>query len=501
MELSKTLVILILAFTVIADLPIAIGQLETQPPVQEFHVPTADSAPLAITCDQNGNIWFTESNATKLAKFYPSNGTFREYIVPWAGDMWGIVADSTGSIWFTQYSGKGNVNPGGAIVQSGNGRIVQFNVATEKFTSIPIPSQGSFPMRLTLDKHQRIWFTEFLANKIAEYDPAVNQIQEFLVPTNSSGPSELRFDSQGMLWFSESYARQVGMFNPENKKMTEFALGTNSVSDIIASPVGLDFDAEGNLWVADHGGSWIVKFNPRTSSIMKYPTHTPPPEMYPISLVNDLLVDLKGNVWFVEHAGNSIGYYNPNANTMIEFPIPTGPMSTTLWLTLAPNGDVWFAEWNGNNIGVTRARPLQLSIATSTSSLTLHDSEKVTVSMSVRNNLDSLVNGTIRYNWSSYRSRDISANMNPRSFELDGHKEISVSAELGTSNAIFPGQYTLALGVETRSIRIWTFIPVTIVKSNPNSLITNPYLLILVVLALGTFFVLIKRKHDRVQHE
>lgn len=326
--------------------------------IDEYQVPTANSAPLAIAVDTHGNVWFTESNASKLAKFDPLTKSFREYKVPWVGDMWGIIINPPDAIWFTQYSGKGNVNPGGAIVGGGEGRIVRFIITTENFTSIPIPTNGSFPIRLTSDQRGRIWFTELLGNKLGVYDPGANSLQEYPIPTNSSGPTDLTFDSHGDLWFSESFAQQLGKFNPQTQTITEYHLGGETASQIVSSPVGVAVDQEGNVWVADHGGNWIVELNPQTHATVKYPTHFPPADVYPISLVNDLLIDPQGHIWFAEHGGNSIGYFEPRTHSMVEFPIPTGPLSTTLWLTLAPNGDVWFAEWSGNKIGVVHANSL-----------------------------------------------------------------------------------------------------------------------------------------------
>jgi len=41
--------------------------------IEEYDVPTPESAPLAIMVDSHGVVWFTESNASKLARFDPSD--------------------------------------------------------------------------------------------------------------------------------------------------------------------------------------------------------------------------------------------------------------------------------------------------------------------------------------------------------------------------------------------------------------------------------------------
>ena len=51
--------------------------------VIEFAVPTADAGPAAITVDKGGNLWFIESNASKIAELSPNNPNhITEYGVP-----------------------------------------------------------------------------------------------------------------------------------------------------------------------------------------------------------------------------------------------------------------------------------------------------------------------------------------------------------------------------------------------------------------------------------
>ena len=453
-------------------LPWASGQSNQSNYVTEYHVPTPNSAPLAITVDNTGDVWFTESNASKLGMFNPSNQTFREYNVPWVGDMWGIIADSNGNIWFTHYSGKGSVSPGGAVVSGGYGSIVRFTPTTANFTRIPIPTLSSFPLRLQIDSQGRIWFTELLGNNIGVYNPILNSLREYPVPTNTSGPADLTFDGQGNLWFTEAYASQLGEFNLAAQSFVEYPLGNNA-SEMVSSPVGIAIDAQGIVWVADHGGNWIVAFNPQTRTTTEFPTHFPPSDVYPISLVNDLAIDKQGRVWFAEHGGNSIGYYLPETRSMIEFPIPTGPISSTLWLALAPSGDVWFAEWSGNNIGKVQANSTSPTTVTAPTSLVVvKQGGQFNIPLQVDGTQGGAGNGTMFLSWSSYTPTDVSAVFTPSDLTLSG-TQISVEAQLTISKNLPPGNYTLALGVETRSVRVLTMVPVEVLKYNSSTLPTS----------------------------
>ncbi len=112
--------------------------------IQEFVVPTPISTPLAITVDKEGIVWFTEPNASKIGRFDPTNQSFREYMVPGVGDMWGVSTDRDGYVWFTQYSGRGSTIPGGYFLPGGNGRLVRFDPSSERFMVVDIPTNGSF---------------------------------------------------------------------------------------------------------------------------------------------------------------------------------------------------------------------------------------------------------------------------------------------------------------------------------------------------------------------
>ena len=461
--------------------------------INEYSVPTAASAPLAITVDRNGSVWFTESNASKLAKFDPVANSFAEYAVPGVGDMWGVTLDHNGYVWLTQYSGKGSVSPGGAIVFGGSGRLVRFDPARNNFTSVNVPTVSSFPMRLVVDDQNRIWFTELLGNKIGVYDQSKKQLTEYPVPTNASGPADLTFDRNGALWFTEAYARNLGEFFPENQSFREYPLG-NSIASQVSSPVGLAIDDQHNVWVADHGGNWIVEFNPVTHGIVEYPTHFPPEDVYPISLVNDLLIDSNGKVWFTEHGGNSIGYLNTKDDTMVEFPIPTGPLSTCLWLALAPNGNVWFTEWSTDKIGAVQSNlSIPVSIHVSENYLRLSPGDETTIFLLTRTSQDIVGNATLRRSWSSYTPQDASASFSSQYPSMAGPSNSSSQAELFISTTTAPGNYTLGLGIDTGRVTVWSMVQVQITAQPPTTPIETSVtlvsatvvFLIVVVLVLG----------------
>ena len=426
--------------------------------IDEYSVPTPNSAPLALTVDRDGIVWFTESNASKLGRFDPRTDTFTEYAVPGVGDMWGITVDQKGAVWLTQYSLKGSVSPGGAIEPGGDGRLIRFDPSNRSFTVIPIPPPGSFPFRIVPDAEGHLWFTELLGNRIGSYDPFSGKLQEYVVPTQFAGPADLTFDSHGTLWFTEAYNESVARFNLQTKEFTEYHFSSIDPTQYVGSPVGIAVTPEGIVWVADHGGNWIVEFNSTSQQIIRYPTHEPPPQVYPISIPNGLLIDGDGRVWFAEHGGNSIGYLDPSTQTMFEFTIPTGPISTALWIALASDGNVWFTEWSANKIGVVYGnQTVPFTVSASENHLQLQPSGQTSLTLSA-SNVQSAGYGTYVYSWPSYTPQDINVTFSPQGASLmdiannPGQAEITVSPRTPT------GQYILGLGLDAGTVRAWAMV-------------------------------------------
>jgi virginiamycin B lyase len=459
--------------------------------ITEDAVPTANSAPLAITVDPNGIVWFTESNASKLGRFDPSNRTFKEYPVPAVGDMWGITVDPNGYIWMTEYAGRGSVNPGGNIVGGGHGRLLRFNPRTSNFTSVDIPTNSSFPFRLVADAAGRIWFTELLGNKLGLYDPNSNRLEEYSVPSYFAGPADLTFDAHGNLWFTEAYNESVGEFKPLNTNFTEYHFATNDPSLIISSPVGIAVGRDGNVWFADHGGNWIGEFNPVSKALRRYPTSPPSGAYYGIAIPNGLLMAQDGSIWFCEHWGNRIGHFDPQSQSMTEYTIPTGPISSALWLAEAPNHDIWFTEWSTSKIGVLHAGiSPTFSVGVGQNELSLAAGREATLTISTYSGSGSAGNGTLTYSWSSYNPNEVTVIFSPDAYpSLEGPANTQDQAQVKVSSKVSPGNYTLAIGIETGTVRASRMVRVYVTPGGQTGFAfsgTLSYLILALVLAIGT---------------
>jgi streptogramin lyase len=447
--------------------------------IDEYNVPTTNAAPLALTVDPGGNVWFTESNQSRLGRFDPKTDVFTEYKVPGVGDMWGIAIGANGNVWLTQYSLKGSVSPGGAIEPNGTGRLIRFDPDDGNFTVINVPRVGAFPFRVITDRDGKVWFTELLGNRIGSYDPSSGILQEYAVPTEFAGPADLTFDNKGTLWFSEAYNGSIAKFDVDTKTLVEYHLSAIDPTQYVGSPVGISVASDGMVWVADHGGNWIVEFNSTSQRIIRYPTHEPPPDIYPISIPNDLAIDGQGRVWFAEHGGNSVGFLDPRSQRMVEYAIPTGPISTALWIALAPNGDVWFTEWSADKLGVVHANlPVPLTIFASENYLSLQAGGQESLSATVSVSQGFVSNGTFAYSWPSYNPADLNVTFSPSGETLTGPQSASGQVRITVSPNTPQAQFPLALGFDAGTLRVWTMIQteVSIQESLSTYLMNNLWL-------------------------
>jgi streptogramin lyase len=421
--------------------------------------------------------------------------------------MWGVTVDDSGQVWLTQYSGKGSVNPGGTIVPGGHGRLLRFDPRSEEFSTVDIPTNGSFPFRIVTDPQGRVWFTELLGNKLSVYDPTSNSLQEFSVPSAYAGPADLTFDTQGNLWFTEAYNESVAEFQPATQQFQEYHLSSTDPSRFISSPVGIAISGDGHVWFADHGGNWIVEFDPTSQKLQRFPTGFPRDPEYTIAIPNGLLIDGHGRIWFSEHWGNAIGYYDPTFRTMVEYPIPTGPISTALWITQAPDGQVWFTEWETNKIGVVHSQlRVPASVHLSESQVSLAAGAEITIPYLVESSQLRQGYGNLTYSWSSYEPTDVQVSFQENR-SVTGYADTPGQAQVKISDKVSPGNYTLSIGADIGFVRVWSMVQTQVTLTNPNqqgtstsfaiSQVLIPGIAVLIVAVALLFFRRLRRKNVR----
>jgi streptogramin lyase len=322
--------VLILAVLAVALAGVARGQVVT-----EFPIPTAFSAPTAITAGPDGNLWFTEESGDQIARITAA-GLITEFPVPAAECVptpcecfpHGIAAGPDGNLWFTE---------GGCDKIA---RITTAGVITE----FPVSTADSGLLGIAAGPDGNLWFTEFNADQIGRIT-TTGVITQYSIPSccpggNTVGPAFITAGPDGNVWFTEGHANKIGRITTAGV-ITEFPVSM-PLSGLLGIVAGLD----GNLWFTEWNANQIGRIT-TAGVIAEFPIPTADREPVRIAAGPD------GNLWFTEDLGNQIGRIT-TAGVITEFPVPLDANNNLKGLTgiaAGPDGSLWFTEVSGNQVG------------------------------------------------------------------------------------------------------------------------------------------------------
>jgi virginiamycin B lyase len=358
-------VVLILSYTF--WIPTAIQLLAQQPSpqnfvtyekrsnfIQEFKVPVNERGLKGIITDSEQNVWFYHAtiNNSTILKMSKEGHNFTKYSIPGntvadkavinlAGGQL-LFYNTSNAIWFTD---------------ARTNSLGKLDIKTSKIELFSLPTTNSGIMGLALSPDRKlVWFTERTGNKIGSLDIESKLITEY--PTgDNSGPTLLTFDSNGVLWITLSYANSILRVEPWLLIPGSKSIGMYSIpleKPDFFSPFGVattQVNGVEKIFLSDHGSSRVIVSN-SSSDLKNYTSYwTSPSRALPMALPSQVVSDKDGNIFFAEHGGNKIGKISTDNGIMIEFDIPTGPLATSLFLTVSEDGKrVWFTEWESNKI-------------------------------------------------------------------------------------------------------------------------------------------------------
>jgi virginiamycin B lyase len=353
--------------------------------IKEFKIPINERGLKGIATDSEENVWFYHATTKgsmimKMSKAHnftkysiPGNTTVDTAIINLAGGQ--LLFDNTSNvIWFTD---------------ARTNSLGRLDIKSNEIELFSIPTNDSGIMGLALSPDKKVvWFTEIIGNKIGSLDIASKNITEY--PTgDNSGPTLLTFDSKGVLWVTLSYANSILRVEPWLLIPGITSSGMYPISlakPDFFSPFGIaTVQVKGveKMFVSDHGSSRVIVSN-LASDLMNYTSYwTSPSQALPMSLPSQVVSDKAGNIFFAEHGGNKIVKISSDNGIMTEFEIPTGPLATSLFLTVDENEKrIWFTEWASNKIGYldnTLQVPLNMLVTKNESASTNTDITPITL--------------------------------------------------------------------------------------------------------------------------
>lgn len=262
---------------------------------------TGNQGPHSAVETGDGRMFITGALSSSLIMFRPATKEWKVYEIP-RGFLWRkglyphtIRADQQGNIWFTAMSSN---------------RIVKFDIKTEQFTDIALPSNGAlrwlsdvfmgvvlkiaawFPqenVHLFLSHHKwlnggigifnwpygidvnpvdgGIWYSKLLSNKIGHVDPQTLEVTEYDVPHR--GPRRMRFDKDGMLWIPSFDEGKLMKFDPATKQFETIDLPLLAANEY-EIPYALNVDAKGDVWIATNQQDRIARYIPSEKRFVMY---------------------------------------------------------------------------------------------------------------------------------------------------------------------------------------------------------------------------------------
>jgi virginiamycin B lyase len=466
--------------------------------VKEFSIPTLCTNPLSIVTDYSGNVWFTQTNTGKLAKFDPITESFTEYDNPlWPPGgrsmMWGLDYAPDGNIWYTDESYDS---------------VWKFSTLDEKYERLAYPSEGnSLPQKLRIDGSQII-INDFTGNKLTFLDPnqSGDDVNYLSIPSpvDESVTADFAIDADDNIWYTNWLFQQGGVlvkFN-QNGYLNSVANSDKKFLPLfdfievyqlpleLLTPNGAMVANDGTVWLADTTSSSFFNFDPLTEQFVQYVTADPLPSTYgnqtgivktPISRPYWVESDDQGRIVFNEQTANNISVMDPKSQSLVEYHIPsknpywgdcdpgTGMMLSDCGVAqifdFTVDGEkIWFTEWVENNIGVVDTSiPLPLEIQFESNSITLtpgnsQDFDFVVFSKSQQDLFDVSLILSSTHDFLRADSIDNS----PQIFRLDSDASRQISTTISASEDAMPGTYKVLLGTQLSDVAISKYVTVTI---------------------------------------
>ena len=473
------------------------GNAKSTDYVREFSIPTPCTNPLAVVTDYDGNVWFTQTNTGKLAKFDPITETFTEYDNPsWPPGgrsmMWGIDYAPDGSVWFTDEAYDS---------------VWKFSTIDEKYERLGYPSEGnSLPQKLQIVGSQII-INDFTGNKLTFLDPSQssNDVTYLSIPSpvDNSVTADFAIDANDNVWFTNWVFQQSGVLVKFNQNAYLDSVSPSDqfrpVIDFVEvyalppellTPNGAVVSNDGTIWLADTTSSFFFSFDPVTEQFTQYVTAEPMLSTYgnqtgiiksPISRPYWIEADDQGRLVFNEQTSNNISVMDPKLQSLVEYHVPsknpnwgdcdpgTGTMLADCGLAqifdLAVDGEkIWFTEWVENNIGVVDTSvplPLEIQLESDTLILAPGDTQNLNFIVSPESQKDMSNVSLILLTTHEFLNVDL-VNDTPETFQLDFDAPRPIYTTISVSDDAVPGTYKVLLGAQSPDVAISKFVTVTI---------------------------------------
>lgn len=243
----------------------------------------------SIMEDREGSIWFGtiggvsryDGRTFTNIPFSVIRGTNTAIVKETVGltpEVWSMLQDNTGNIWFGTSEGLYRYDGG------------TYRNVLELGTLTGIENIGDLSLRavpsIIQDRKGNIWFTSWSA-ALCRFDG--RSITSFKPEVSTVGSNQLLEDRNGNIWIGKR--GKGGVYRYDGKTFESLLPGI--------SINGMKEDADGNIWFCtfprDTTSGGVIHYNPSTSGIIARLTTR---EGISSDRVSSVVIDRSGNVWF-----------------------------------------------------------------------------------------------------------------------------------------------------------------------------------------------------------
>ena len=265
---------------------------------------SADTEPYEIVAAPDGNLWFTEPRANRIARVTPR----------------GIVTELTAGIASSTAPLHLTVGPDGNLWYSSAYRNQISRITTGgSVTDFPAGDASGRIGSLTQGPDGNLWYVKSRA--VGRMSPT-GEVAEFTAGISPSPSlSDIAAGPDGNLWFTEYQGGRVGRITPAGQ-VTEFVVVADPelpVSGIVAGP-------DGTMWFTVDGHVHRIAMDGTVSAL-------PYPGVHTMTVLGD------GTVWYVGE--DVIGRITPTG-TLRMFSVDA--KATLIDLAAGPDGNIWVTD-------------------------------------------------------------------------------------------------------------------------------------------------------------
>jgi virginiamycin B lyase len=271
-------------------------------PVSKPGFPTGG---LMVTMDKDGNIWEAMMGQAQIAELDPKTEKVSIYLAPdWnKGDKRFTMIDALhsnvdGKLWTKANDGDTNrmyqfdlttkqfhevLPPPGRRTIAGYGLVTDLDnnvysldnnpnqrqiwrtdAKTGDVTYIDLPPGIGGARRGHVDSQNRLWFSQFHANRYAMYDPKSGKVTAWDVPVPYAGAYDVGFDDVKYAWGADMSTDLVQRFNVETGEWSSYLLPTSINTRHIDVQKSSDPNVLSSMWTEGQQSSKIVHIEPLT---------------------------------------------------------------------------------------------------------------------------------------------------------------------------------------------------------------------------------------------